>query len=152
MQTNRITLLVNDLDRAISFYTNAFGLTLVEDTQMSETKRIVLVATSTDGVTLNLATPKSGDEALVGRQAGQRVFVFVDTENLETDLTRFATKQVKIVDGPRTESFGRCVLVKDLVGNTWEFIERQEKKRPEGRLKVQKNWTGHGDTETIGNP
>ena len=124
MQTNRITLLVNDLDRAISFYTNAFGLTLVEDTQMSETKRIVLVATSTDGVTLNLATPKSGDEALVGRQAGQRVFVFVDTENLETDLTRFATKQVKIVDGPRTESFGRCVLVKDLVGNTWEYVER----------------------------
>ena len=124
MQTNRITLLVNDLDRAITFYTDAFGLTLVEDTQISETKRIVLVATSTDGVTLHLATPKSGDEALVGRQTGQRVFVFIDTENLETDLTRFATKQVKIVDGPRTESFGRCVLVKDLVGNTWEFVER----------------------------
>ena len=124
MQTNRITLLVNDLDRAITFYTDAFGLTLVEDTQISETKRIVLVAPSTEGVTLNLATPKSGDEALVGRQAGQRVFVFIDTEDLEADLTRFATKQVKIVTGPWTESFGRCVLVKDLVGNTWEFVER----------------------------
>ena len=124
MQTNRITLLVNDLDRAVTFYTDAFGLTLVEDTLISETKRIVRVAPSTEGVTLNLAIPKSGDESLVGRQAGQRVFVFIDTENLETDLTRFATKQVKIVDGPRTESFGRCVLVKDLVGNTWEFVER----------------------------
>ncbi|MEC8693968.1 MAG: VOC family protein [Pseudomonadota bacterium] len=124
MQTNRITLLVNDLDRAIRFYTDAFGLTLVEDTQISETKRIVLVAPSTEGVTLNLAIPKSGDEDLVGRQAGQRVFVFIDTEDLEIDLTRFATKQVKIVDGPRSESFGRCVLVKDLVGNTWEFVER----------------------------
>ena len=124
MQTNRITLLVNDLDRAITFYTDAFGLTLVEDTPISESKRIVRVASSTDDVSLNLATPKSGDEALVGRQAGQRVFVFIDTENLETDLTRFAEKQVEIVDGPRTESFGRCVLVKDLVGNTWEFVER----------------------------
>jgi catechol 2,3-dioxygenase-like lactoylglutathione lyase family enzyme len=124
MQTNRITLLVNDLDRAITFYTDAFGLTLVENTQISETKRIVLIAASPNGVMLNLATPISGDEALVGRQAGQRVFVFIDTENLETDLNRFATKQVKIVDGPRTESFGRCVLVKDLVGNTWEFVER----------------------------
>ena len=66
MQTNRITLLVNDLDRAITFYTDAFGLTLVENTQISETKRIVLVATSPNGVRLNLATPKSGDEALVG--------------------------------------------------------------------------------------
>ena len=124
MQTNRITLLVDDLDRAITFYTDAFGLTLVEDTQISESKRIVRVASSTDYISLNLATPKSGDEALVGRQAGQRVFVFIDTENLETDLTRFAEKQVEIVDGPRTESFGRCVLVKDLVGNTWEFVER----------------------------
>ena len=124
MQTNRITLLVDDLDRAITFYTDAFGLTLVEDTRISESKRIVRVASSTDDISLNLATPKSGDEALVGRQAGQRVFVFIDTENLETDLTRFAEKQVEIVDGPRTESFGRCVLVKDLVGNTWEFVER----------------------------
>ena len=124
MRTNRITLLVNDLDRAITFYTDAFGLTLVEDTQVSETKRIVLVAPSTEGVTISLTTPKPGDESLVGRQAGQRVFVFIDTENLEIDLTRFATKQVKFVDGPRSESFGRCVLVKDLVGNTWEFVER----------------------------
>jgi len=124
MRTNRITLLVDDLDHAITFYTDAFGFTLVEDTQVSQSKRIVRVASSTEGVSLNLATPKPGDEALVGRQAGQRVFVFIDTENLETDLIRFAEKQVDIVDGPRTESFGRCVLVKDLVGNTWEFVER----------------------------
>lgn len=124
MQTNRITLLVDDLDHAITFYTDAFGLTLVEDTQVSQSKRIVRVASSTEGVSLNLATPKPGDETLVGRQAGQRVFVFIDTKNLETDLIRFAEKQVEIVDGPRTESFGRCVLVKDLVGNTWEFVER----------------------------
>ena len=124
MQTNRITLLVDDLDHAITFYTDTFGLTLVEDTQVSQSKRIVRVASSKEGVSLNLATPKSGDEALVGRQAGQRVFVFIDTENLETDLIRFAENQVEIIDGPRTESFGRCVLVKDLAGNTWEFVER----------------------------
>ena len=124
MQTNRITLLVDDLDSAITFYTDVFGLTLVEDTQISETKRIVRVGSLTESVSLNLATPKSGDEGLVGRQAGQRVFVFMDTENLETDLIRFTEKQVEIVDGPRTETFGHCVLVKDLVGNTWEFVER----------------------------
>ena len=124
MRTNRITLLVDDLDRAIRFYTNAFGLTLIEDNQISESKRIVRLATSDDDVTLNLATPKTGDEALVGRQAGQRVFLFIDTDLLDTDLARFATNHVEIVDGPRTESFGRCVLVKDLVGNIWEFVER----------------------------
>ena len=124
MRTNRITLLVEDLDQAIQFYTNAFGLSLIEDSQISESKRIVRIATSDEDVTLNLATPKSGDEDLVGRQAGQRVLVFIDTSNLEADLARFTDNRVDIIDGPRTESFGRCVLVKDLVGNTWEFVER----------------------------
>jgi len=124
MRTNRITLLVEDLDQAIQFYTNAFGLSLIEDSQISESKRIVRIATSDEDVTLNLATPKSGDEDLVGRQAGQRVLVFIDTTNLKADLARFTDNRVDIIDGPRTESFGRCVLVKDLVGNTWEFVER----------------------------
>ena len=124
MRTNRSTLLVMDLDQAIQFYTNVFGLSLIEDSQVSENKRIVRVATSDQDVTLNLATPKSGDEDLVGRQAGQRVLIFVDTDNLEADLARFSDNRVAIIDGPRTESFGRCILVKDLVGNTWEFVER----------------------------
>ena len=124
MRTNRITLVVDDLDSAIRFYTNAFGLTLIEDSQISESKRIVRIATSDQEVTFNLATPKKGDEDLVGRQAGQRVLVFIDTDNLETDLVRFADNHVDIIDGPRTELFGHCVLVKDLVGNTWEFVER----------------------------
>jgi catechol 2,3-dioxygenase-like lactoylglutathione lyase family enzyme len=124
MRTNRITLLVDDFDSAIRFYTDAFGLTLIEDSQISESKRIVRIGTSDQEVTFNLATPKKGDEDLVGRQAGQRVLVFIDTDNLETDLVRFADNHVDIIDGPRTELFGRCVLVKDLVGNTWEFVER----------------------------
>lgn len=124
MRTNRITLLVEDLDRAIQFYTNAFGLMLIEDDQISESKRIVRIATSDNDVSFNLAKPKKGDEDLVGRQAGQRVLIFIDTDNLDTDLARFADNHVEIIDGPRTESFGRCVLIKDLVGNTWEFVER----------------------------
>ena len=124
MRTNRITLLVDDLDSAIRFYTNAFGLILIEDNQISENKRIVRIATSDNDVSFNLATPKQGDEDLVGRQAGQRVLIFIDSDNLETDLVRFADNHVDIIDGPRTELFGRCVLVKDLVGNTWEFVER----------------------------
>jgi predicted enzyme related to lactoylglutathione lyase len=124
MRTNRITLLVDDLDSAIRFYTNAFGLTLIEDSQILESKRIVRIATSDQEVTFNLATPKQGDEDLVGRQAGQRVLIFIDSDNLDMDLARFADNHVEMIDGPRTESFGRCVLVKDHVGNTWEFVER----------------------------
>ena len=49
MRTNRITLLVHEIESAISFYTHGFGLQLIEDTQISESKRIVrLGCTTTD--------------------------------------------------------------------------------------------------------
>lgn len=124
MRTNRITLLVHEIESAISFYTHGFGLQLIEDTQISESKRIVRLGCTATDVSFNLATPKPGDEELVGRQAGQRVFIFLDTKDLDQDLQRFKQHGVTIHDGPRTEPFGRCLLVKDVAGNLWEFVER----------------------------
>ena len=124
MRTNRITLLVHEIESAISFYTHGFGLLLIEDTQISESKRIVRLGCTTTDVSFNLTTPKPGDEGLVGRQAGQRVFIFLDTEDLDLDLQRFKQQGITIHDGPRTEPFGRCLLAKDIAGNLWEFVER----------------------------
>ena len=124
MRTNRITILVKDIDEALSFYENAFGLKVIEDKQISESKRLVQIGTGTDDISFNLALAKPGDEDLIGRQAGRRVFIFIDTVDLDIDLTRFRKHDVQIIDGPRTESFGRCVLVTDLIGNSWEFVER----------------------------
>lgn len=124
MQLNRITLLVNDLDAAINFFTVVFGLILITDFKATTLKRTVLLSTSCTDVAFNLAIPKKGDESLVGRQAGQRVLVFIDTKNLNTEIERFKRHKVLVVDGPRKEEFGQCILVKDLVGNTWEFVQR----------------------------
>ena len=124
MRANRITILVRDIDDALDFYKNSFGLEVIENRQVSESKRLVRVGTGQEDISFNLAVAKPGDEDLIGRQAGQRVFIFIDTDDLEADLARFQKQKVEITDGPRNESFGRCVLVKDLVGNTWEFVER----------------------------
>ena len=124
MKLNRITLLVTDIDAAIHFFTAVFGLILLNDFKAPTLNRIVLLSTSSANVALNLATPKIGDEPLVGRQAGQRVLVFMDTKNLDADLERFKKHKVLVVDGPREEEFGRCIIVKDLAGNRWEFVER----------------------------
>ena len=124
MRTNRITILVEDIDEALSFYENAFGLKVIEDKQISESKRLAQIGTGNDDISFNLALAKPGDEDLIGRQAGRRVFIFIDTVDLDADLARFRKHDVQITDGPRTESFGRCALVTDLVGNSWEFVER----------------------------
>ena len=40
----QIALVVNDYDEAIDFYTKKLHFTLIEDTQLSETKRWVIIA------------------------------------------------------------------------------------------------------------
>ncbi|NBU85662.1 MAG: VOC family protein, partial [Actinobacteria bacterium] len=76
-----ITLLVDDYDQAIDYYTNVLGFTLVEDTPLSDIKRWVVVSPG-EGAHLLLA--KATDEAqaaAIGNQTGGRVSFFLYTDN-----------------------------------------------------------------------
>jgi len=66
-----ITVVVDDYDVAIDYYTNALGFTLVEDTKMSEVKRWVVVAPDVNqGAALLLAKAASSEQsAAIGNQA-----------------------------------------------------------------------------------
>src|SRR5918993_2937032 len=83
----QVALVVKDYDEAIHFYTATLGFTLIEDTQLSETKRWVIVAPAgSNGCRLLLA--KAGNEAqaaYVGNQTGGRVFFFFFTDNIWRD-------------------------------------------------------------------
>lgn len=124
MQINRMTLLTHDLETAKDFYMRAFGFACLLDETRPDGKRLIVVAPESSDAGFLLAEPKPGDADLVGRQSGQRVMVFIDTHDLSTDLARFRAHPVVITDGPRTESFGTCVIVRDLSGNLWEWVER----------------------------
>ena len=71
-----IAIVVNDYDEAIKFYTEKLHFDLIEDTQLSETKRWVLVRPKGgDSCCLLLAKPaKEAQISRVGNQPGGRVF------------------------------------------------------------------------------
>jgi catechol 2,3-dioxygenase-like lactoylglutathione lyase family enzyme len=71
-------LAVRDYDEAISFYTGKLGFDLIEDTDLGNGKRWVLVAPpNAVGSCLLLAKASSPDqERHVGNQTGERVFPF----------------------------------------------------------------------------
>lgn len=69
-----ITILVNDYDEAIAFYTNKLGFKLIEDTRLSESKRWVLVSPS-DSDCFCLLLAKADNEiqrSRIGNQTGGR--------------------------------------------------------------------------------
>jgi catechol 2,3-dioxygenase-like lactoylglutathione lyase family enzyme len=120
-----LSLLVNDYDEAIEFYTRKLHFTLIEDTILSETKRWVLVAPSGSGCCSLLLAKATDKEQLsrVGNQTGGRVFLFLHTDNFQRDYQNLLDQGITIVRGPTSEPYGKVVVFMDLYGNLWDLIE-----------------------------
>ena len=120
-----ITVVVDNYDAAIDYYTTALGFTLVEDTKMSETKRWVVVAPDpSNGAALLLAeatTPEQSDA--IGNQSGGREMFFLYTDNFDRDYALMAKHNVAFTEEPRLEDYGKVVVFADKYGNKWDFIE-----------------------------
>jgi catechol 2,3-dioxygenase-like lactoylglutathione lyase family enzyme len=120
-----ITLLVNDYESAIKFYTEKLHFTLIEDTIISETKRWVLVSPSdSTGCCLLLAKATNKEQiSRVGRQSGDRVFLFLYTDDFQRDYLNLLNQGITIVREPLVEQYGKVAVFKDLYGNLWDLIE-----------------------------
>ena len=120
-----VSLVVNDYDEAIEFYTRKLSFTLLEDTRMSETKRWVVIAPSgSTGCTLLLAkAANDAQKAAVGNQTGGRVFLFLHTDNFDRDYKKMQEAGIEFIESPRQEAYGKVVVFADLYGNRWDLIE-----------------------------
>jgi len=123
-----VSLVVNDYDEAIEFYTRKLSFTLLEDTRMSETKRWVVIAPpGSTGCTLLLAkAANDAQKAAVGNQTGGRVFLFLHTDNFDRDYHQMQQAGVQFIESPRQEAYGKVVVFADLYGNRWDLIEPQK--------------------------
>ena len=119
-----IALVVADYDEAIAFYTQVLDFELIEDTQLTETKRWVLVKPKGgEGTALLLAQAVGEQKAAIGNQSGGRVFLFLHTDNFERDYANLLMHKVKIVRPPSHEVYGTVAVFEDLYGNLWDLIE-----------------------------
>ncbi len=120
-----ISLLVNDYDEAIDFFTRALRFRLVEDTPMGGEKRWVVVTPGDGGTSLLLARAVNDEQrAHVGNQTGGRVFLFLDTETFWDDYAHMQAHGVRFTETPRQEVYGTVVVFLDLYGNKWDLVQR----------------------------
>ncbi len=121
-----ISLIVPDYDQAISFYVGLLGFDLIEDTELSEDKRWVLVAPpgSTETRLLLAKASNEAQEEVIGEQAGGRVFLFLETYDFDEDIALMERAGIDFVEEPRVESYGKVVVFRDPFGNKWDLIER----------------------------
>lgn len=120
-----ISLVVRDYDEAIDFYTHKLRFDLVEDTDMGEGKRWILVSPPGSAETCLLlakaATPRQ--ESCIGDQTGGRVFLFLHTDDFWRDYKDMQANGVRFLEEPRHEPYGTVVVFEDLYGNKWDLLE-----------------------------
>ncbi len=121
-----IALIVRDYDEAIAWFTEKLGLIRVADDPQGEGKRWVLVAPPGAGdnaatiLLARAATPVQ--EAVIGNQAGGRVFLFLRTDDFDRDHAAFTARGVRFVRPPVTHAYGKVAVFEDLYGNLWDLI------------------------------
>ncbi len=119
-----ISLLVHDYDEAIAFYVDRLGFELSEDTDMGGGKRWVRITPIGGETSLLLARATTDAQtAQVGNQAGGRVWLFLETDDLIRDHAAWLAAGVVFRETPRHEPYGKVVVFEDLYGNAWDLIE-----------------------------
>jgi len=120
-----VTLIVDDYDRAIDFYTEKLHFQLIEDSKLSETKRWVLIKPTGQGnccLLLAKATNETQNNC-IGNQAGGRVFLFLFTDNFTRDYNNLLKNKIIIEREPRDEPYGKVTVFRDIFGNLWDLIQ-----------------------------
>lgn len=118
-------LIVRDYDDAIAFYTDKVGFDLIEDTDMGDGKRWVIVAPKGATETRILLARASGadQENTIGNQTGGRVVFFLNTDDFARDHARMTKAGVRFLEAPRHEPYGTVAVFEDLYGNKWDLLE-----------------------------
>lgn len=119
-----ITLVVRDYDEAIAWYTRLLGFALVNDSLQSDTKRWVVVAPENGGAQLLLAKADGeAQEAIIGKQTGGRVALFLHTDDFLADHAKMLEAGVNFLEEPRHEVYGTVAVFEDLYGNKWDLLQ-----------------------------
>ncbi|MFG1927836.1 VOC family protein [Cryptosporangium sp. NPDC048952] len=128
MHLELVSIIVDEYDPAIAFFTDVLGFELVEDSPATSThhgtpKRWVVVRPpgARTGILLARADGER-QSAAVGHQAAGRVGFFLRVDDFDAHYRRMHEAGVEFVGEPRSEPYGMVVVFVDIAGNRWDLL------------------------------
>ena len=128
MWLEHFTIIVDDYDQAIEFFTGALGFELAEDSPALTTsggrpKRWVVVRPPGARTGVLLAQADGPRQAAgVGNQVAGRVGFFLRVDDFDAAFSRMTAAGVRFVGEPRDEPYGRVAVFLDVAGNRWDLL------------------------------
>jgi catechol 2,3-dioxygenase-like lactoylglutathione lyase family enzyme len=127
MKIGHITLLVKDFDEALQFYVEKMGFVKRQDSKSWGDNRWVTVSPK-DQLDLELTFVLANSEEKLkslGKQAGDHVFITIQTEDCKRDYQAMKDKGVKFYGEPTEQMWGIEVVFEDLYGNLYDLVQRK---------------------------
>jgi catechol 2,3-dioxygenase-like lactoylglutathione lyase family enzyme len=125
-----VTIMCNSIPEALSFYVGHLGFVVKCDEAIKGERFVVAMPpqltefTPTCSLRFRQAVTQR-DKAAVGNQAGDGVFLQVESDDWETVYDKLKTMGARLLDKePREEKDFRAVTVLDPMGNRVNFIEK----------------------------
>ena len=119
-----VTLLVDDYDTAISYFTETLGFVLTTDEPRANGDRWVVVSPSGGGAAIRLSKAREQRQRdAIGSQAGGRVLIVLMTDDLARDHAAYQARGVTFLEEPRHEAYGSVAVFVDRWGNRWDLIQ-----------------------------
>lgn len=120
------TLVVPEYDAGVAFYAYKLGFTLIEDTELGDGKRWVVVEAPGGGRLLLARAANEAQTDAIGNQTGGRVSFFLHTSDFAETHARFIAAGVDFLEEPRHEPYATVAVFADPFGNKWDLIEPKE--------------------------
>ncbi len=127
VQIDLITVIVEEYDPAVAFFTEVLGFDLAEDspsfTNDGRPKRWIVVRPPGAQTGILLARA-DGDKQLaaVGGQVAGRVGFFLRVDEFDATYRRMVGAGVTFINEPRSEPYGRVAVFLDIAGNRWDLL------------------------------
>lgn len=121
-----VSLVVRDYDEALAFFVGKLGFLLIEDSPVPEQAKRWVVIAPPGAIKSRLLLAKTStpeQAAHIGKQTGERVFLFLYTDNFWRDYERYRANGIVFVREPKEEPYGIVAVFKDLYGNLWDLLE-----------------------------
>lgn len=120
-----LSLLVPDYDEGIDYFTQTFGFKLIENSDLGDEKRWVVIKPKGEtGTGIVLAKAQTEEEKqLIGGQGAGRVWLFLHTDDFQRDYAHFRNHGVHFLEEPRYEAYGTVAVCQDKYGNKWDLLE-----------------------------
>ncbi len=120
-----ITLIVENQDEALKFYTEKLGFQKRKDLIFGNMRWVTVSPKGQTDLELTFVLADSeAKRAAMGKQAGDHVFLTLETDDCRKEYKTLKAKGVKFYGKPEVQAWGVDVVLEDLYGNLFDLVQR----------------------------